>query len=295
MNEYMQSVMGNVNPGSDDGIVDWKYDMRREIQLIVPNLFLGPYAAARDKNVLATHKITHLVCCLDAAESRVMRIVHPEFQYHFIHVTDSLSENLIPHFPSARAFLHNALSTPGNRVLVYCNNGMSRSPCFVVAYLMEELGWDFVSAFGFVQNRRFCISPNDNFKMQLKEYQPIYQARLAQNQQQQQQHQQHQKRRQHVEDDELADHYEANRDGFGGEPDVGSAEYNSLRQEQFRHQQQQQFEQHNRLLHPIPQHRQQQLQQQQQQQQQQSNDGGGGEFVGFTGSAAAVGADVDMD
>ena len=31
---------------------DWTYTMRREMQEIVPGLFLGPYAAAGKKNLL---------------------------------------------------------------------------------------------------------------------------------------------------------------------------------------------------------------------------------------------------
>ncbi|KAI8831746.1 protein-tyrosine phosphatase-like protein [Chytriomyces cf. hyalinus JEL632] len=145
-----------------------RYDMRREMQSIVPNLFLGPYSCARDRPLLLTHGVTHLLCILDVREARIMRVVHPDLVYHFINVSDSFSENLIPHFPAAREFLQQALANPSHKVLVYCNNGMSRSPCFVIAYLMEILNWDFPTAYGYVQNRRFCISPNDNFKLQLK-------------------------------------------------------------------------------------------------------------------------------
>ncbi len=42
---------------------------------------------------------------------------------------------------------------------------------------MEGLGWDYTQAHTFVQTRRFCISLNEGFKRQLKEYEPIFQAR----------------------------------------------------------------------------------------------------------------------
>ncbi|KAI8612989.1 protein-tyrosine phosphatase-like protein [Chytriomyces sp. MP71] len=158
-------------------ILSSRYDMRRECQLIASNVYLGPYACARDRGLLAKMGITHLLCCLDGKEQRIMRVQHPDLNYLCIQVTDSHSENLIPHFPHARQFLQTVLATPAHKVLVYCNNGMSRSPCFVIAYLMEAMNWDFPTAYGYVQNRRFCISPNDNFKMQLKEYQHISRAR----------------------------------------------------------------------------------------------------------------------
>lgn len=42
---------------------------------------------------------------------------------------------------------------------------------------MEGLGWDYNRAHTFVQSRRYCISLNEGFKRQLKEYEPIFQAR----------------------------------------------------------------------------------------------------------------------
>lgn len=58
-----------------------------------------------------------------------------------------------------------------------CNGGMSRSPTFVIAYIMEAYQVDAVKAYQFVQGKRLCINPNDGFKSQLKEYEPIYRAR----------------------------------------------------------------------------------------------------------------------
>ena len=42
----------------------WQYDMRREMQEILPGLFLGPYASANRKSLgtLQAHGITHIVC-----------------------------------------------------------------------------------------------------------------------------------------------------------------------------------------------------------------------------------------
>ncbi|KAI9328058.1 tyrosine phosphatase-like protein [Obelidium mucronatum] len=216
-------------------VIEERYDMRREAQIIVPNLYLGPYSCARDRALLQSYGITHLLAVFDGNEGKFMK-VHPDLIYEYIQVTDSHQENLIPHFPRASKFLGSVLSNPNNKVLVFCNNGMSRSPCFVVAYLMETLQWDFATAFGYVQNRRFCISPNDNFKMQLREYQPIYQARLQATQQTNQHyptsapfpavaqgqtyvsavHRQGAKRRQLPEDDEFDNHYgDHQNSGFG--------------------------------------------------------------------------------
>ena len=67
-------------------------------------------------------------------------------------VSDSPMQNLIPYFPDAKNFIGSALDQ-GGRVFVHCNGGISRSPAFVVAYVMESQKWDYHSAFSFVQNK----------------------------------------------------------------------------------------------------------------------------------------------
>ena len=126
-----------------------------------------------------------------------MRPKHPEhFVYHVMYLlssylvsccSDSVNENLIPHFPQAFQFINSALSQHG-KVLVQCNGGISRSPSFIVAYLMESRDMDFHSAYSFVQNKRFCINPNEGFKYQLKEYEPIFKAKRMMSQEDYHQH-----------------------------------------------------------------------------------------------------------
>ncbi|CAG8609495.1 5503_t:CDS:2 [Diversispora eburnea] len=113
----------------------------------------------------------------DFSEKVLLRPRFPDyFRYFEIEVSDHPNERLIPHFPQAKAFIDDALLNNG-RVFVHCNGGISRSPAFVVAYVMETTKMDYQHAYSFVQNRRFCMNPNEGFKVQLKEYEPIYSAR----------------------------------------------------------------------------------------------------------------------
>ncbi|KAI9339422.1 protein-tyrosine phosphatase-like protein [Zopfochytrium polystomum] len=147
---------------------EWKYQMRHEIQEVIPHLWVGPYSCARDLEYCKRFGITHMLCVMDSAEKYRLARKHPDhFIYHDIDVTDSPLQNLIPFFPAAKAFIKSALDQ-GGTVLVYCNNGISRSPSFVIAYVMEANGWDFATAFNFVQNKRFCMNPLEGFKIQLK-------------------------------------------------------------------------------------------------------------------------------
>ncbi|KAI7898065.1 TIP-1 family-domain-containing protein [Cokeromyces recurvatus] len=163
-------------------IDDWRYEMRREIQEIIPGLFLGPFSACRKTNELKDLGITHILCCVDLAEAKLFRtdLLAQHFKYHQLIVTDSNLQNLIQYFPSTSNYIHNILQQQKGKVVVCCNGGMSRSPTFIVAYIMEYFNVDASQAYEFVQTKRLCINPNDGFKSQLKEYEPIYKARLLQ-------------------------------------------------------------------------------------------------------------------
>lgn len=71
------------------------------------------------------------------------------------------------YFPAASMFILHAL-TSGGTVLVHGNSGISRSPSFVIAYLMECYGMGFAQSYTHVQNMRFCINPNPGFRQQLR-------------------------------------------------------------------------------------------------------------------------------
>ncbi|XP_033638874.1 serine/threonine/tyrosine-interacting protein-like [Asterias rubens] len=159
---------------------DWVYSARREMQEIVPGLFLGPYAAAMKckLQVLLDHGITHIVCIRQDIEAQFIKPNFPEnFEYLVLNVADSTSENIIAHFPKVKEFIDKC-SLFGGKTLVHGNAGMSRSAALVIAYIMETFGLSFKDAVRYVQQKRFCISPNEGFMRQLAEYEPIFTARL---------------------------------------------------------------------------------------------------------------------
>ncbi|RHZ64538.1 hypothetical protein Glove_323g19 [Diversispora epigaea] len=172
LTQNFQAIVNN-----NQVVLDWKYEMRRQMQEILPGLFLGPYSCSKDLDLLKSNNISHIVSIRDFSEKVLLRPRFPDyFQYFEIEVSDHPNERLIPHFPQAKAFIDDALLNNG-RVFVHCNGGISRSPAFVVAYVMETTKMDYQHAYSFVQNRRFCMNPNEGFKVQLKEYEPIYSAR----------------------------------------------------------------------------------------------------------------------
>jgi hypothetical protein len=66
---------------------DWKYEMRREAQEIIPRLFLGPFASAKSEEWLRSKGITHVVCIRDQSEKALLRPRFPnEICYQVVYV-----------------------------------------------------------------------------------------------------------------------------------------------------------------------------------------------------------------
>ena len=92
-----------------------------------------------------------------------------------ITLADNCLETIIPKIKETKDFIDRCFAA-GGKVLVHCNDGMSRSASLVIAYLMQKYGLDFKAALSHVQSRRFCVQPNDGFEQQLREFEPIYRA-----------------------------------------------------------------------------------------------------------------------
>ncbi|KAK0221902.1 protein-tyrosine phosphatase-like protein [Armillaria fumosa] len=172
-----EEQLRNVIQGPAD--VEWRYEMRRECQEILPGLLLGPFVVSKSFDTLKALQITHIVCIRDVKESFSVKPRFPDhFQYIVLDVEDSEEQNLIRLFPRAKQFIDDAIAR-GGKVLVHCNGGISISPAFVVMFVMQHYQLSWEDALHMVQNRRYCISPNGGFLTQLKEYEAIYRANQA--------------------------------------------------------------------------------------------------------------------
>jgi len=157
---------------------DWAYTMRRTMQEIVPGVFLGPYASAGKKMAesLKTAGITHIICVRQDVEKNLIKPHHEgQCEYLIVTLADSMLEPIIPKARESKRFIDKCLMH-GGKVLVHCNDGMSRAPALVIAYLMETYCMDFKAALNHVQQKRFCVQPNDGFEQQLREFEAIYKA-----------------------------------------------------------------------------------------------------------------------
>jgi serine/threonine/tyrosine-interacting protein len=170
---------GVFSPMDASNSFEWEYHMRREMQEIIPGVFLGPYAAAMKTKLddLLQNGVTHIICVRQELESPWIRANFPEnFQYLTLDIADTITENIIRHFPAVRNFIDDCLNR-GGKVLIHGIAGISRSAALVVAYLMEKYNLPFDDALKTVQKKRFCVFLNDGFKQQLRGYEPVIKAR----------------------------------------------------------------------------------------------------------------------
>lgn len=122
--------------------IGWTYSMRRNMQEIIPGVFLGPYSSALKscRTNLLSRGITHIVCVRQDIEANFIK---PQFTDHFNYLTldiaDTVTESIIHLFPKVKQFIDDALTKNG-KVLVHGNNGNSRSATLVLAYIMEKFG-----------------------------------------------------------------------------------------------------------------------------------------------------------
>ncbi|XP_023022259.1 serine/threonine/tyrosine-interacting protein [Leptinotarsa decemlineata] len=147
------------------------------MQEIIPGVYLGPFTSAY-RNCLLENGINYVVCVRQQFEAHFIKpqVADPAFAYLTLDIADNVTENIIRFFPKVRQFIDEALSN-NCKVLVHGNAGNSRSATLVLAYIMEKYGLTCGEALHYVKEKRASVDPNEGFRAQLIEYEPIYKAR----------------------------------------------------------------------------------------------------------------------
>ncbi|KAG6379460.1 protein-tyrosine phosphatase-like protein [Boletus reticuloceps] len=129
------------------------------------NLFLGSMSATMDHELLKRHHITHVVQVIDGPWIPISE--KDGFLCLRIDIHDKPSADLKPHLEGACQYIATALASGGN-VLVHCQQGISRSPAIVIAYLIYNLGLSYDHAHALVKRHRPCVNPNPGFVAALR-------------------------------------------------------------------------------------------------------------------------------
>ncbi|KAL6160795.1 hypothetical protein ACJQWK_11866 [Exserohilum turcicum] len=174
-------------------LLEWAYERRRQAQMILPWLYLGPMVASKDHAFLKREGITMVIAvranpksltgALQAAANVCLEVGSIEAASFY---------DLTPKFPEAAKMINahvarvrqHALDTTGQaalgKVLVFCESGNEKSAAVVAAYLMDTLNdFDHVKAMQICQTQRFCVNFDDTLKNILRSYWDIVGARRA--------------------------------------------------------------------------------------------------------------------
>uniref|UniRef100_A0A3B4VA97 Dual specificity phosphatase 22b n=1 Tax=Seriola dumerili TaxID=41447 RepID=A0A3B4VA97_SERDU len=138
--------------------------MGNGINKVLPDLYLGNFKDARDREQLARNNITHILSIHDSAAP-----ILQEMTYLCISAADLPTQNLTQHFKQSIMFMHES-RLKGEGCLVHCLAGVSRSVTLVVAYIMTVTGLGWQEALAAVRVARPCAGPNLGFQRQLQEF-----------------------------------------------------------------------------------------------------------------------------
>jgi len=155
-------------------VVDCQVDTA-VISEILPSLYLGNERDASNRELLQSLSITHI---LNVTSQIPLHFEDDKaLTYKRLPATDSCSQNLKQYFDDAVSFIDEATSK-GQKVLVHCQAGVSRSASIVIAYIMTRRSVGMLEAYRYVKARRAIVAPNFNFMGQLLAYETTLTSRV---------------------------------------------------------------------------------------------------------------------
>ena len=173
-------------------LLEWAYERRRQAQMILPWLYLGPLTAAKDKAFLEKENITMILAVRAQQNMNGALNVGRELNLEVNTVEAPNYYTLVPQFSATTRLINqhvarvrqmmisNGSEAGMGKVLVFCESGNEKSAAVVAAYLMEMLdNFDHIKAMQVCQAQRFCVNFDDNIKNILRSHWDILSARRA--------------------------------------------------------------------------------------------------------------------
>ena len=133
-----------------------------DMQMVVEGLYIGQQSASENSERLHRLGVTLIV---QAVVNVVVRFPD-QFKYHLVEVIDDPNADLLRRLPSAVTLIYETMKA-GNSVLVFCDDGRSRSAAIIIAYLMYVKRQSYSSAFALLRLKREKVRPNFGFTKQL--------------------------------------------------------------------------------------------------------------------------------
>lgn len=142
------------------------------ISCILPNqLYLTGDFGSRNINQINALGITNIINVSDTLENYFAE--NSKFKYLKIPIPDSPKIIITNYFPIAFEFIDTAI-TNGEKVMIHCFAGKSRSASIIIGYLMKTQKIKFEDALKIVAKSRPCVEPNIGFLQQLLQYETTF-------------------------------------------------------------------------------------------------------------------------
>ncbi len=144
------------------------------ITKIEDNLYLGDSKSSRRRQLLEEHKIIAVVSLSVGRwvqwNQPWYKNIIPDNNHLFIPCKDSTTQDLLPSLAAICDFIDHHIQF--GSVLIHCDQGISRSPTIIIAYLIRNRRFNFDETLVFISEKR-KIKPNDNFKEQLRVWEAV--------------------------------------------------------------------------------------------------------------------------
>ena len=180
--ELVEALLANEKDldGSDGGQKKYRPTRNSEgIYKIMDGLYISGIEGAKDYMTLQRARVTHILNMAGPsvydhhrAGGREKSYFPQLFVYKIITSYDKPEQDLLQYFPETSLFIQKGRMSGG--ILVHCHAGVSRSVAVIMAYMIDTLKLDAVTAFDVLKRGRPQAHPNVGFQKQIKQYEAMH-------------------------------------------------------------------------------------------------------------------------
>ena len=142
------------------------FDKEPSYHEIIDNIYVGNYKTALDAELLIKEGITYILNCGNGLKNFYEN--DNIFKYLYVPIYDSESEKLDKHLEKTNSFIKEG-SENGNKILIHCGSGISRSSTLCLMYMIMVKGYKFSDAYTLIKQKRKCVLPNIGFRKLLEQ------------------------------------------------------------------------------------------------------------------------------
>lgn len=126
----------------------------KDVSEIIPNLWLGNYKSALNKNFLNKYNIKYIINLTKDIPNLYLK---EGINYLNIEVDDidTCHKDLNKIFDECYDYIYKAIKNK-NSILVHCQKGHHRSASIVAAFLMRYLNLDYITTMTYINIKRKC-------------------------------------------------------------------------------------------------------------------------------------------